>query len=88
MLISLSNVKEYIKDNVIEIKNGMIIPPSTKDYLNKKKIKIIYSKNNIEKTRNGCIKERIKNILRKEFKIDDIKIVNQVTKKVEENLKR
>ncbi len=84
ILISMENINDYIKDNKIIIMPNMIIPPSIKDYLKNNKIKISYEKSEYKEVKTGCLKERIKTILKKEYKIVDTKTIDKIISKVEE----
>ncbi|WP_297596725.1 hypothetical protein [uncultured Cetobacterium sp.] len=77
-LITLENVQDYICEKEINITKDMIIPPKVNDYLKNNGIRMLFLEEKLE--------EKIKKILKEEFKILDEDKVDEIIKKVKGGL--
>ena len=90
-LISPINLNQYISEGQKEIliDKSMIVSPGAKDLLEEQGITIIYD-NDISKDESrekDLLKEKIRDILTREFKINDEKTVENLITKVCEKIK-
>ncbi|MBU5439235.1 hypothetical protein KQI42_14525 [Tissierella sp. MSJ-40] len=89
-LISPTNLNQYISEGQKEIliDKTMIISPGAKDLLEEQGITIIYDDISKDQSREkDLLKEKIKDILIREFKINDQKTVEDLITKVYEKIK-
>lgn len=81
ILLTLGNITNYIEGNQIIIEKNMILSSGAKDYLAENNIEILYEKKCTQENKDD-LKEKIKNILEKEYKIIDEKVVELILKRL------
>jgi ethanolamine utilization cobalamin adenosyltransferase len=83
ILINEKNLDQFIKkdEKSIVVDKTVILSPSAKDILKERGIKVIYE-NSTYKKENRDMMETIINVLKRDFNLKDVNLINEIAIKV------